>query len=130
MSRRGTRRAEALRRAQEAKAQRDAERAEREALIEAALADYYQATAEAERIRDAARVKADAVVAAGERSAADSVAAARDAVRRLRELLGGNAEVAQLCGITIATVRAYLATVPGAFGTPGTSPGGSGGDAS
>lgn len=61
---------------------------------------------------EAARVKADAVVAAGEQSAADSVAAARDAVRRLRELLGGNAEVAQLCGITTGRVREYLTVAP------------------
>ena len=54
MTRRGSSaRAAALRRAQEAKAQRDAERMHRETRIEAALADYYQATAEAERIRSA-----------------------------------------------------------------------------
>jgi len=112
MPRRGTRRAEALRRAQEAKARRDIERAEREAFIEAALADYYQATAETERIRDTARRRADTLIAAGEQTAAESVAAARDAVRRLRDLLGGNAEVAQLCGITPAMVRTILATAP------------------
>jgi hypothetical protein len=109
MARRGTSRAEALRRAQEAKAQRDAERMRREARVEAALADYYQATAEAERIRAAARRKADGITAEAVKAAARPLAAARDAVRRLRELLGGNAEVAELCGISTAMVRDILA---------------------
>lgn len=108
MTRHGTGRAKAVRRAHEAKSQRDARRQHHEEQIEAALADYYQATAETERIRDAARRKADTITATAEQSAAASVAAARDAVRRLRDLLGGNAEVAALCGITIAMVREYL----------------------
>lgn len=132
MPRRGTRRAEALRRAQEAKSQRDTERAEREALIEAALADYYQAIAETEHIRNTARRKADTIIAAGEQTAADSIAATRDAVRRLRDLLGGNTEVARLCGITTTMVRTYLAAVPETPGTPAaavTPPEGGDGDA-
>ena len=107
--RRGSSRAAALRRAQAAKAERDAERMRREAQIEAALADYYQATTEAERIRSNARHKAEATLAEAEQTAAKPVAAARDAVRRLRDLVGGNAEVAALCGITTATVREILA---------------------
>ena len=112
MARQGKSRAEAVRRAHEAKSQRDAERRRHEEQIEAALADYYQATADAERIRAAARRKADAVTDAAEQAAAGSVAAARDAVRRLRDLLGGNAEVAELCGITTAAVREILAEAP------------------
>jgi hypothetical protein len=77
--------------------------------IEAALADYYQATAAAERIRAAARRKADSITAATEQSAAQPVAAACDAVCRLRDLLGGNAEVAELCDITAAKVRELVA---------------------
>lgn len=130
MPRRGTRRAEALRRAQEAKSRRDTERAEREALIEAALADYYQATAETERIRDTARRKADTLIAAGEQTAAESIAAARDAVRRLRDLLGTNTEVAHLCGISITTVRSCLADGPEPPGTSAVPAGGGDGDAS
>jgi hypothetical protein len=110
MTRRGSARAEALRRAHEAKAQRDAERLHRESRIEAALADYYQATAEAERIRSAARRKADGITAEAERAVARPLATARDAVRRLRELLGGNTEVAELCGISTAAVREILAS--------------------
>jgi hypothetical protein len=46
VTRRGTSRAEAVPRAHEAKAQRDAARRQHETDVEAALADYYQATAE------------------------------------------------------------------------------------
>jgi len=117
MTRRGTSRAEAVRRAHEAKAQRDAARKQREADIEAALADYYQATAEASRVRSAAQRKADATLADAERAATGPEMAARDAVRRLRDLLGGAVEVAELCGITAAAVRELLATKSGT-GTP------------
>jgi membrane protein involved in colicin uptake len=108
--RRSSARAAALRRAQEAKAERDAQRMLRETQIEAALADYYQATAEAERIRSAARRKADAAIAEAGRAAATPAAAAREAVQKLRDLLGGNAEVATLCGITAGAVRDMLAS--------------------
>jgi hypothetical protein len=114
VTRRGTSRAEAVRRAHEAKAQRDAARKRREADIEAALADYYQATAEANRIRSAARHKADATLADAERAAAGPDKAASDAARSLRDLLGGAAEVAELCGISAAAVRELLAAKSGA----------------
>jgi hypothetical protein len=110
--RRSSARAAALRRAQEAKAQRDAERIRRETQIEAALADYYQATAEAERIRSAARRKADQITAEAEQAAAMPQAVAREAVRRLKDLVGGTAEVAGLCSITTAVVRKTLADAP------------------
>lgn len=106
--RRGTRRGEALRRAHEAKARRDTERAERETQIETALTDYYQATAESERIKQTARRKADTLLAEANESAADPDAQARNAVRRLRDLLGGITEAAQLCGITVPAARALL----------------------
>ena len=60
MARRGSSaRAAALRRAQQAKAARDAARLRREKDIEAALADYFEATEQAERLRAEARRKAD-----------------------------------------------------------------------
>ena len=110
MTRHRSGRAAALRRAQEAKAERDAQRMLHETQIEAALADYYQATAEAERIRSAARRKADAAITEAERAAATPAATALEAVRKLRDLLGGNAEVAGLCGITVGVVRDMLAS--------------------
>lgn len=109
MPRQRAARADAVRKAHEATAERDTQRRQRDRQIEDALADYYQAAADAERIRAAARRKADSAIAAGEQAAAGPADAIRDAVRRLRELLGGNAEVAQLCGITTAQVREYLA---------------------
>jgi hypothetical protein len=109
VTRRGASRAEAIRRAHEAKAQRDAARKQHEADIEAALADYYQATEEGNRIRSAAQRKADATLAAAERAATAPDSATREAVRRLRNLLGGAAEVAELCGISAAAIRELLA---------------------
>jgi hypothetical protein len=110
MTRRGSSaRNQALRRAQEAKADRDAARTLRERQIEIALADYYEATACVERLREEARHKANSVLSAVDKACAEPLAAARDAVRRLKELLGGTAEVAALCGMTAAGVRDLLA---------------------
>jgi hypothetical protein len=102
-------RAAALRRAQQAKAGRDAERVLRERQIEIALADWFEATARAERIGDEARRKAAAVIEAGEHAAAEPAGEAREAVRRLRELTGNTTEAAALCGISVAAVRDLLA---------------------
>ena len=109
MGRRGSsRRAAALRRAQQAKAARDAAAARREQQIEAALADYFEAAEQADRVRSDARRKADAVLEAAEQAAAVPLAAVRDAVRRLRELTGRTSDVASLCAITAAAVRDLL----------------------
>lgn len=116
MTRRGTARSTAMRLALEAKAGWDAERARHDAQVQAALTDYYQATAQAERIRVTAQRKADSITRAAEQAAAAPVAKARYAVRRLRELLGGNAEVAALCGLTQSAVRDMLATSEPASG--------------
>jgi len=102
-------RAAALRAAQQAKAERDAERALREQQVEAALTDFYEATARVVRIRDEARRKADGLVAAAEQACGDPVAQAREAVCRLRELTGSTTEVARLCGLGVAAVREMLA---------------------
>ena len=120
-------RSAAAKRAQAAKAERDRERRERETKIEAALTDYFQATAEAERIRSAARRKAEHLTAGAERAVAGPAAAARDAVRRLKDLLGGTAEVARLCGLPVTAVREILTSAaPAPDGGPG--PSGGGGD--
>jgi hypothetical protein len=118
MPRRGSSaRAAALRRAQQAKAARDAERLRREQEIEAALTDYFEATEQASRIRAEARRKADQLLADAERAAHAPGQAAAAAVRRLRDLVGAAAEVAALCGITASAVRAMLAEP-----SPGPSP--------
>jgi hypothetical protein len=110
MARRGrARRADAERQARAAKAARDAERQQRERQIEAALADYYEARARVEGIREAARARADAALADGKRAAAEPAAAVNAAIRTLRDLCDTNAEVAELCGLTLAEVRERLA---------------------
>jgi len=107
MTRRGTSlRAAAIRRAQQAKAQRDAERLAREQDIEAALADYFENISRAAAIRAEARGKADRVLADAESAARPAEAASHDAARRLRALTGSLTEVAGLCGISVAAARA------------------------
>ena len=109
MPRRGSARADAIRRAHQAKAARDAARQHREALIEGALTDYHQSAAIAGRIRDTARRKCEELLAETERAAKPQDAAAAQAARRLRDLLGGIPETAQLCGLSAAAVRDMLA---------------------
>ena len=112
MPRRGSARADAIRRAHEAKAARDAARQHREAQIESALADYYHAVALAERTRDTAHRKCEELLAEGERTAEPHDAAVAGAVRRLRDLLGGATETAELCGLSTAAVREILGGRP------------------
>jgi hypothetical protein len=115
MTRRGRgRRADAERQARLAKATRDAAQKVRERAIEKALADYFEAQAQAEAIRAAARAKADAALADGERAAAESMTAICTAIRTLRDLCASNAEVAELCGIPVADIRELLVSARGA----------------
>lgn len=107
---------QAVRRAREARAAREEALAAREEAIEAALVEYFRAAGEVERIRQQAQVKADALLAEAARAAATPWAAACAAVRRLRELAGSNAQVAELCGLKPEDVREMLtATRPGAM---------------
>jgi hypothetical protein len=108
MPRKGSARADALRRAHAAKADRDAARQLCEAQIESALADYYQAAGLAARIRDTGRRRVGELLAESERTAGPQDTAAAEAIRRLRDLLGGIAETAELCGLTAAAVRDIL----------------------
>lgn len=101
-------RAAAIRRAQEAKAQRDAERIAREREIEAALADYFEAVGRAAEIRIDAQRKADKLLAEAEQAAVVPGQAIGAAVSRLRTLTGSHADVASLCGLTLPAVRALL----------------------
>jgi hypothetical protein len=110
-----------LRLAQQAKASRDAAGALREQQIEAALADYFEAVSQADRVRADARRKADLLLDGAEQAVAEPLVAACDAVRRLRELTGSSSEVASLLGITVAAVRDLLAqpAEPGRTRAPG-----------
>lgn len=108
MSRDNSRRREAVRRASEARAGRERARKAREDQIEAALASLFASLAEVERLRAAARHKADTVLADGERTAARHYAAACAAARMLRDLLGSNIAVAELCELRVEDVREML----------------------
>lgn len=109
---------QAVRRAREARAAREEALAVREEAIEAALVDYFRAAGEVDRIREQARVRADALLAEATRVTSAPWAAACTAVRRLRDLVGNNAQVAQLCGLRPEDVRIMLAATRGDEGPP------------
>jgi vacuolar-type H+-ATPase subunit H len=107
----------------QAKAARDQARKLREDQIATVLSDYYLAAGHAQRLRDQARQKAEAVLADGEEAARMLDASAARAVRVLRTLLGGVPEVAELCDLTQAAVRSLLATPKAAdAGTTSSAP--------
>ena len=91
-------RTQALAKAAEAVARRDAERIAREKKLQDILADFYHAQSEVERIRR----EADA-------AATPFDDAMRDAVRALDALDEGRAGIAELTGMPLARVREYLA---------------------
>lgn len=113
----GTRSA-ALRRAQEAKARRDAERIQRERRLESALADFYEHTEAAALLRSEAQRRAERLLAAAETAAAIPEEAARRAVAVLRELGESQPQIAELTGMSVAEVRACLATQEAAAHSP------------
>jgi hypothetical protein len=100
---------QAVRRAREARAAREEALAAREEAIEAALVDYFRSAAEVDRIKQQAQAKVDTLVAEATRVAAVPWAEACAAVRRLRELVRSNAQVAELCGLKLEDVRDMLA---------------------
>jgi hypothetical protein len=100
---------QAVRRAREARATRVETLAVREKAIEAALVDFFRALGEVERIKEQAKAKADALLAEAAHAAETPWTAACAAVQRLRELLGNNAQVAELTGLKQEDVRRMLA---------------------
>ena len=90
----------ALTKAQEAVAQRDAERIKRERQVEAALADFYQAQGEVERIQAAAEV-----------AAAPFEETIRESVRSLDRLGETRPGIAELTGLPLSRVRDFLSNV-------------------
>lgn len=94
-------RAQALAKAADAVARRDSERITREKAVQGALAEFFQAQSEVERIQ-----------AAAEKSAAPFDAAMRDAVHALSRLGESRAEITGLTGAPLARVREYLAEQP------------------
>jgi hypothetical protein len=90
-------RAKALAKAAEAVARRDAERIAREKTVQAALAEFFQAQSELERLHAQAK-----------RAAAPFDQAARAAVRDLERLGETRTGIAKLTGLPSARVRDYL----------------------
>lgn len=90
--------AQALAKATEAVALRDAERIEREKRLRTTLAEFFQAQGEADRIRSAA-----------DQAAASFDTAMRDAVRALDALGESRTGIASLTGLPLTRVREYLA---------------------
>jgi hypothetical protein len=91
-------RAQALARAADAVARRDAERIAREKAIQATLTEFFQAQGEVERIHTTA-----------EKAAAPFQTAMRDAIRTLDQLGETRAGIADLTGVPLVQVRGYLA---------------------
>ena len=110
-------RAAAVRRAQEVRARRDADRLIRERAVESTLADFYEAVTTAAAIRDDAQRKAARVIADAQAATAIPQDTARAAVRRLRALGEPPAQIATLPGLRPHEIRAILTPTPGA--TPG-----------
>ncbi|MEY9860589.1 hypothetical protein ABH935_006226 [Catenulispora sp. GAS73] len=100
----------ALTKAQEAVALRDAERIKREKELEKVLADYFQAQAETQRIRDDAEAKV-----------APFEAVIREAVLKLDQLGETRAGIAALTGLPLLRVRDYFVESGPKAPAPGTS---------
>lgn len=77
--------------------------------MEAALAAYFEAADQAERIRRASAARAQKILDAAEQAAGVHDAEAGRAVWRLRELGEVNADIARMCGTTVAKVRTMAA---------------------
>lgn len=90
-------RAQALAKAADAVARRDAARIAREKAVQEALAEFFQAQGQVER-----------VYAEAGRAAAPFEAAAHDAVRGLERLGETRAGIADLTGLPLGRVRDYL----------------------
>jgi hypothetical protein len=105
--------AQALAKATEAVARRDAERIEREKRLQATLAEFFHAQGEVARIRTTA-----------DKAAAPFDAAMRDAVQAIEGLGETRAGIASLTGLPASRVREYLTTVLGSgVGEPTIAPG-------
>jgi hypothetical protein len=119
MARRSTgSRAEAVRRARELRAAREAERARLDDLVEAGTAALLDALLEAQRVRERAKAVAEKAIADGEASAVEFERKAAESVRALRELNVTNAEIAELCGLSVGAVRGMMAQARPASSAP------------
>lgn len=98
-------RAAAERRARDIRVQREALRKRREAQIDAALADFFEASARADQIKRDAAQKAAALLDRAEKEAAKLRDDASRAIHTLRGLGQTNAEISEATGLSIGAVR-------------------------
>ena len=91
------------------RAEREAARARQDDLIEAGTAALLDALLEAQRVRERAKAVAEKAIADGEASAVEFERKAAEAVRALRGLNVTNAEIAELCGLSVGAVRGMMA---------------------
>lgn len=120
-------RAAALRKARDVRAEREAKRARAEARIDAALADFFEASAQAEKIEGDAVEKAAQLMRAAEKEAGAVKRSAAAAIRVLRDLDQTNAQISEMTGLSVGAVRmmaAELSPAPGPTGDPDLDPAG------
>ncbi|MDQ1720956.1 MAG: hypothetical protein QOI26_690 [Pseudonocardiales bacterium] len=98
----------AIRKAQQAKQERDAKRLRRERQVEAALAEFFEHTALAEAIQTATEAKITALAAAAVTAVSRERVNAAVAVRAMLELGETRTAVAELTGLTLPAVRDLL----------------------
>lgn len=105
MTRTSGTRAAAIRRAQQAKQRRDAQRLQREQQITVALADFFEQIQRAEDLTTHAAAKAARIIADAEHAAVTPKTLAAQALARLTELVETRAAVSELTGLTPTEVR-------------------------
>lgn len=105
MTRTSGTRAAAVRRAQQAKQRRDAQRIARERQIEATLADFFEQTQRAEDLIANAQARAERIVAEAQKAAEEPSARAAKAIGQLAELVETRSAVCELTGLNAGEVR-------------------------
>lgn len=109
MGRMNSARAAAVRRAQEAKQERDARRLAREREVELALADFFEQSTRAAQQRAQAMERAARLIADADAAAAEPDGLAAAAVARLDALGETRAMIAELTGLNPAVIRDVVA---------------------
>ncbi|GGJ75566.1 hypothetical protein GCM10010123_01950 [Pilimelia anulata] len=100
----------AMRKAQEAKQRRDAERLVRERKVEQALAEFFEHTATVEQIEADTAAKLAKVTAVGEMKTQEASELVAVALRAMLELGETRTAVAELTGWSLAAIRDAVAT--------------------
>jgi hypothetical protein len=102
-------RAEALRKARELRVAREAARKQLDDQLDGAVADLLESVSKARNARENAKARAEELIAKGEAEAASFEALAAKSVRLLRDLGQTNAQIAELCAVSVPALRGMLA---------------------